>query len=45
MTPIIFKIIKKFYRKQIKKVNRAQSLIKLNAERWNWKTNMSLKNK
>jgi hypothetical protein len=33
--PDYFEIIKKFYRNQIKKIDRAQSLIKLNAKEWN----------
>ena len=41
-TPVIFKISEKSYKKQIKQINEAQYLIKLNVEIWN-KKSMSLK--
>ena len=36
-TRVIFKINEKSYKKQIKQINEAQSLIKLNVEIWNKK--------
>jgi hypothetical protein len=41
-TRVIFKISEKSYKKQIKQINEAQYLIKLNVEIWN-KKSMSLK--
>jgi hypothetical protein len=41
-TRVIFKISEKSYKKQIKQINEAQSLIKLNVKIWN-KKSMSLK--